>query len=167
MSSSLWPHGLQHTRLPILHYLPEFAQMPVYCVNDAIQPTHPVTFFYSCPQCFPASGSFPVNQLFTSGGQNIRASASASILPMNIWWRFPLGLTGLISLQSKGLSSSPAPQFESINSLALSLLYGPTLTPVHDYIALTIQTFAGKVMSPLFNTLWIFVIAFLTRSKRF
>ena len=71
-----------------LHYLPEFAQTPVYCVNDAIQPTHPVTFFYSCPQCFPASGSFPVNQLFTSGGQNIRASASSSVLPMNMLGKF-------------------------------------------------------------------------------
>ena len=60
--------------------------------------------FSSCPQFPPASGSFPVSQLFTSGGQSIGASASASVLPMNIQGWFPLGLAGLISLQSKGLS---------------------------------------------------------------
>ena len=60
--------------------------------------------FSSCPQPLPASGSFPVSQFFTSGGQNIRASASASVLPMNIQDWFPLGWTGWISLQSKGLS---------------------------------------------------------------
>ena len=61
--------------------------------------------FSSCPQSFPASRSFPVSQLFTSGGQSIGVSASASVLPMNIQGLFPLGLTGLILLQSKGLSS--------------------------------------------------------------
>ena len=66
-----------------------------------------VTFFSSCPLSFPTSGSFPVSQLFTSGGQSIGASASASIPPMNIQDWFPLGLTGLISLQSKGLCCSP------------------------------------------------------------
>ena len=64
-----------------------------------------VTCFSSCPQSFPASGSFPVSWLFASGGQNIGASASASILPMNIQGWFPLGLNGFISLLSKGLSS--------------------------------------------------------------
>ena len=80
--------------------------------------------------------------LFPSGGQSIGASVSGSVLPMNIQGGFPLGLTGLISLQSKGLNlkSSPTPQFESINSSLLSLLYGPehgpygpTLTSTHDY----------------------------------
>ena len=61
--------------------------------------------FSSCPQSFPASRSFPVSQLFTSGGQSIGVSASASVLPMNVQGLFPLGLTGLIPLQSKGLSS--------------------------------------------------------------
>ena len=75
--------------------------------------------------------SFPVSWLFTSGGQSVEASAS--ILPVNIHGWFPLGLTGLISLLPKGLSRSPAPQFESINSSALSLLYGPTLISIHDY----------------------------------
>ena len=73
----------------------------------------------------------------------------------------------MISLQSKGLSeSSPIPQFKSINSLKLSLLYGPTLTPIHDFgKTIAIQTFVGKVMSLLFNTLSRFVMAFPPRSK--
>ena len=75
-----------------------------------------------------------MSQFFASGGQSIGASASASVLQMNIRDGYPLGLTGLISLQSKGLEeSSPAPQFESINSAALSLLYDPTLTSIHGY----------------------------------
>ena len=93
-----------------------------------------VTHFSSCLQSFPASGSFPTNQLFASGGQSFGTSASASVLPMNIQGWFPLGLTGLISLLFNGLSwvfSNTTVQ--SINSLVLSLLYGPTLTSEHDY----------------------------------
>ena len=92
--------------LPVHHQLPEFTQTHVHRVGDAIQPSHPLFVPFSCPQSFPASGSFPMNQLFASGIQNIGVSASASVLPMNMniqGW-FPLGLTGLISLQSKGLS---------------------------------------------------------------
>ena len=74
----------------VLHYLPEFAQ------------TH-VHFILCCPQSFPVSGSFSMSWLFTSGGQSIGASASALVLPMNIQDWFPLGWTGLISLQSTGL----------------------------------------------------------------
>ena len=93
-----------------------------------------VAQFFSCPQSFPASGSFQMSRLFTSDGQRIGASASASVLPVNIQGWFPLGLTGLISLQSKRLSkSSPAPQCENINSLVLILLNGPTLTSIHGY----------------------------------
>ena len=108
---------------------------------------------------------------FTSGGQSIGASASVSILPMNIQGGFPLGLTGWISLQSRdSQESSPTPQFNSINSSALSFLYGPTLTSIHDHwknhLALTRWTFVGKVMSLLFNMLSRLVIAFLPRSKR-
>ena len=84
-------------------------------------------------QSFPASGSFPMSQFFESGGQNIGVSASASDLPMNIQYWFPLGWTGWISLQSKGLSRVSTPQFKSINSLALSFLYSPTLTSIHDH----------------------------------
>ena len=92
-----------------------------------------VTYFSFCPQSFPASESFPMSQLFTSGGQSIGASASASVLPMNIQSWLPFGLTGLISLQSKGLKFYPTPQFKSINSSVRSLLYGPALTSIQDY----------------------------------
>ena len=94
MSDSLWPCGLQHPGFPILHYLWEFAQTRVHWVNNAIQPSHPVTPLSFCPQSFPTSGSFPMNQLFTSGSRSIGTSASASDLPMNIQCCFPLGLTG-------------------------------------------------------------------------
>ena len=88
----------------------------------------------SCPQSFPASGFFPVSRLFASHGQSTGASTSASVLPMNIQGWFPLGLTGLISLSPRdSQESSPAPQFERINSLVLSLLYGPTLKSEHYY----------------------------------
>ena len=109
-----------------------------------------------------------MSRLFASGGQSIGASASTSALPTNIQGWFPLGLTGWISQLSKGLSwVFPAPQFESISSSVLSLLYGPVFTSIHDYckkaIALTIQTFVGNMMSLLFNTLSRFVIAFRQR----
>ena len=109
------------------------------------------------PQSFPASESFPMSQFFPSGSQSIGASASALVLQVNIQDWFPLGLTGLISFLSKdSQESSPAPQFESISSLALSLPCGPTLTSVRDYwktMAWTRQIFVGKVMNLLFNTL--------------
>ena len=105
MSNCLWPHGLQHTRLPCVHCLPEFAQTLIHWVGDTIQPSHlSVAHFSPCSQSFPASGSFPVSQLFPSGGQSIGASAWASVLAMNIHGWFPLGLTGLIFLLSKGPS---------------------------------------------------------------
>ena len=86
----------------VLHYLLEFTQISVHWVNDAIQPFHPLP--PPSPFVFLASESFPMGQLFTSGGQNIGASASATVLLMNIQCWFPLGWTGLISLQSKGLT---------------------------------------------------------------
>ena len=89
---------------PVLHYLPGFAQTHVHLAGDAIQPSHPVIPFSSCLQSFPASGSFLINQFFAWGGQSIGASVSASVLPVNIQDWFPLGLIGLISLKSKGLS---------------------------------------------------------------
>ena len=90
--------------------------------------------FSSCLQSFPASGSFPMSWLFASGGQSVGASASVSVLPMNFQDWFPLGLTGLISMLSKGLSRvSPAPQLKSINFLALNFIHYPTLTSIHDY----------------------------------
>ena len=104
VSNSLRPHGLHHPRLS------RPSQTPRAC-SKACQSnlwSHPiisssvVPFF--CLQSFPASGCFPLSQFFASGGQSVGASASASILPMNIQDWFPLELTGLISLQSKGLS---------------------------------------------------------------
>ena len=86
---------------PVLHYLPEFAQTHVHCVSDAIPPSHPVTPFSSCLQSFPASGSFPMSQLFTSGGQGIGVQHIQSWI-IQSW--FPLRLTDLISLLYKGFS---------------------------------------------------------------
>ena len=84
----------------VLHHLLELAKIHVHRVGDAIQPAHPL--LSPCLQSFPTSGSFPMSQLFASGGQI--TGASASVLPMNIQDWFPLGLTGLISFQSMGLS---------------------------------------------------------------
>ena len=105
VSDSLWPYGLHHARLPCP------SPTPGACSNSCAlsQWCHPtisssVVPFSSCPQSFPASGSFLISHYFASGGQIIGVSASASILPMNIQDWFPLGWTGWISLQSKGLS---------------------------------------------------------------
>ena len=90
---------------------------------------------FSCPQSFPASGSFPMSQLFPSDGPSIGASASASVFPMNIqgWFSFRIDWFNLLAVQGTLQESSPAPQFESINSSMHSRLYGPTLTSVQDY----------------------------------
>ena len=129
------PHVLQDARPPCPSSTPR-AYPNSYPLSWWWHPTisSSVITFSSCLQSFPASGSFPMSQFFTSSDQRIGVSASASVLPMNIQNWFPLGWTGWISLQSKGLSeSSPAPQFKSINSLALSFLYSPTLTSIHDH----------------------------------
>ena len=105
MSDSLWPHGLQHARLPCP------SPTPGACSNSCplSQWCHPTisssaVLFSSCLQSFPASGSFPMSQFFASGGQSIGVTTSASVLPMSIQDQLPLRMTGLISLQSKGLS---------------------------------------------------------------
>ena len=104
-SNSSKPYRLQHARLPCNHQLPELNQSHDHRVSDAIQPSHPLSSpFSSRLQSFPASGSFQMSQFFTSGDQSIRVSASASVLPMNIQDWFPLGRTGWISWQSRGLS---------------------------------------------------------------
>ena len=119
--------------LPVHHQLPEFTQTHAHWVGNAIQPSHPLsapsppTFNLSQHQGFS-------KELFTSGGQRIGVSASASVLPMNTQDWSPLGWTGWISLQSKGLSrvfSNTTVQYH--NSSLLSFLYGPTLTSIHDY----------------------------------
>jgi len=100
---TLWsPVDCSTSGFPVLHYLPELAQIHVCWVSDAISSS--VVPFSSCRQSFPVSRSLPMSRPFTSGGQSIAASASAWVLPMNIQSWFPLGLTGLISLQSKELS---------------------------------------------------------------
>ena len=105
VSDSLRPHGLQHTRPPCPSPAPR-ACSNSYPLSRWCHPTisSSVVLFSSHLQSFPASGSFQMSQFFTSGGQRIGVSASASVLPMNIQDWFPLGLTDWISLQSKGLS---------------------------------------------------------------
>ena len=111
---------------------PKFMSIESVMLSNHLIFCHPLLLLL---QFFPASGSFPVSQFFSSSAQSIGASASASVLPVSIQGRFSLGLTGWISLQSKGPSrvSSPAPQFKSINSSMLSLLYGPTLISICGY----------------------------------
>ena len=104
MSDSLQPHELQHARPPCPSPTPGVHPNPCplsrWCHPTIASSVVP----FSCPQSFPASGSFPISQLFASGGQSIRVSASTSVLPMNTQDYSPLGWTGWISLQSKGLS---------------------------------------------------------------
>ena len=106
MSNSLQPHGLQHARPPCPSPTPQSLPKPmsiesVMPSNNHLILCHPLLLL---PSIFPASGSFQMSQLFASGGQSIGASASASVLPMNTQDWFPLGWTGWMSLQSKGLS---------------------------------------------------------------
>ena len=156
MSDSLQLHELQHIRLPCP------SPSPRVCSNSCSlnQWCHPtisssVIPFSSCPQSFPASGFFPMSGLFAWGGQSVGASALASILPMNIQGWFLLGLTGLISLLSKGLS-----KVFFITTIQKHHFFGTQLflwssSHTHTWllgktIALTIQTLVGKVMSLLF-----------------
>ena len=129
------PHGLQHTRLPCP------SPSPGACSNSCplswwCHPTilYSVIPFSSCPQSFAASESFPMSQFFTSGGQSIGTSTSASALPINIQGWFPLGLNGLISLMSKETLHEPLQHHSPRASVlqALGLLYGPTVTSVYD-----------------------------------
>ena len=134
-SNSLWPHELQHTRSPCP--LPTPGVHPNPC--PLIQWCHPtisssVVLFSSSPQSFPASGSFPMSQLFAWGGQSIGVSASASVLSKITQNWSPLEWTGWISLQSKGLSrvfSNTTVQKHQFFST--QLIYSPTLTSIHDY----------------------------------
>ena len=127
------------------------------------------TLLRLCLQSFPASGSFPMSLPFASGGQSIGASASPLVLPMNIQGWLPSGLTGLISLQSKGLKSLLQHHSSKASILWCSAFFMVQLS--HAYvttgktIALTRQIFVGKVMSLLFSILFRFVITFLPGSK--
>ena len=150
MPKALQHYELQHTRLPCPSLSPRVhsnsCPLSQWChptISSSVAP-------FSFSQSFPASGSFPMSQLFTSGGQSTGASASAWVFAMNIHGWFPLGLTGLISLKSKGLSrvfsttTFQKHQFYPRDSRVFSgttvlkhrpfsLFYGPALTSVHDY----------------------------------
>ena len=144
MSNSLLPHGLQHTRPPCPSPTPE-----VYSNSCPLsQWCHPAISSSAIPfssrfQSFPASGFFPMSQFFTSGGPGIIVSALASVLPMNIQGWFPLGLTGMIFLQSK------EPSILWHSAFFIVQLSHPYMT-TGKITALTIWTFIGKVMSLLF-----------------
>ena len=142
MSDSWQPREPQHARHPCPSSTPR--------VHPATPGVHPnpcplsrwcyptisssVVPFSSCAQSFPASGSFQMSQLFTSGGQSIGVSASTSVLPMNTQDWSPLGWNGWISLQSKGLSRVFSnTTVQKHHSSVLSFLYSPTLTSIHDY----------------------------------
>ena len=137
MSDSLWPHGLQHARLPCP------SPTPGACSNlcPSNQWCHPTILssvipFSSCLQSCPASGSFLRSQFFTSGGWIIAVSASASVLPMNIQDWSPLGWTGWISLQSKGLSrvfSNTTVQKHQFFGIQLSLWSNSHMSSIYGY----------------------------------
>ena len=173
MSNSLWTHGLYHARLPYsslsLGVCSNLCSLSQWCHSTISSSVAPFSF---CSQSFPAPGSFPTSWLFTSGDQSIGASTSASVLPMNIQDWFPLGLTSLISLLSKGLSrvfSSTTVRKHEFFSSQLSLCSN---SHIHTWllektIALTIWIFVGKVMSLLFNTLSRFIITFFQGARIF
>ena len=170
VSDSLQPHEPQHAGPPCPSPTP--GVYPNQCpLSQWCHPTvsSSVLPFSSCPQSFPASGSFQLSQLFASGGQSIGVSASASVLPMNIQDWFPLGWTGWISLKSKGLKSLFQHHSSKASILQHSAFFIVQLS--HSYlstgkiIALTRWTFVDKVMSLLLNMLSRLVITFLPRSK--
>ena len=147
MSDSLRPHGLQHAILPCPSPTPRaYSRTHVHRVSDAIQPSHPLSS--------PSPPAFNLSQhqgLFkwVSSSHQVAKVLELQLQRKSFQWIFkdwfPLGWTGLISLLSKGLfTSSPTPQFKSINSLALSLLCGPTLISIHDCGHTWIQTFVRK-----------------------
>ena len=155
--------------LPVYHQLLEFTQTHIHW---GVMPSNHLILcrpLSSCPQSFSASGSFQMNQFFTSGGQSIGVSASTSVLSMNTQDWSPLGWTGWISLQSKGLSS-----LLQHHSSKGSILWHSAFCIVqvsHPYmttrktIALTRWTFVDKEMSLLFSILSRLVITLLPRSK--
>ena len=130
LSVTSWTAALQ---------LPCPSPTPGVCSNSSIELVMPsnhliLCCFFSCPQSFPATGSFPMSQFFPSGGQSNGVSASTSVLPMNTQDWSPLGwMVGSPCSPRDSQESSPTLQFKSINSSALSFLNSPTLTSIHDY----------------------------------
>ena len=162
MSDSLRCHELQHVRLPC----PSLS--PRVCSNSCplshwyyLTISFSSSSFSSCLQFFPVSGSFPMSWLFTTDGQSIGASTSTSVLPMNIHGWFPLGLTGLISMQSQGLSrvfSSTIWKHQFLSTQpSLWFNFHTHTWLLEKNIALTIWIFVGKMLFLLFNTLSGFV----------
>ena len=131
MSDSLRPHKPQHARPPCPSPTP--GDHPNSCpLSQWCHPTISLSVVpFSCPQSFPALGSFPMSQFFTSGGQSIGVSASTSVFPMNTQdWSLQ---DGSPCSPRDSQESSPTPQFKGINSSVLSFLYTPTLTQMHDH----------------------------------
>ena len=153
MSDSLWPHGLQNTRLPCPSLSPwvfsNSCPLSQWCHPTISTSVVPFSF---CLQFFPASGSFSMSQLLTSGGQSIGASTSASVLPMNIQGRFPLGLTGLILLP-KGFSSLLQHQFKSISSSTQPSLCLRLSSKHTDLWTLCLACLNSAIWSNVFPTL--------------
>ena len=156
MSDSLRPHEWQHTRLPCPSLSPracsDSCPLSRWCHPTTSSSVVPLC---SCPQSFPASGSFPVSWFITSGGQSSGVSASASVLPMNILDWFSLGWTGLISGQSKTLKSFLQHHNSEPSVLQHSVLFMVQIS--HPYMstgkkkkALSTGPFVSKVMSLLF-----------------
>ena len=167
LSDFLWPHGLQHARIPCPSPTPAVysnsCPLSWWCdpaISSSIVP------FSSHPQSFPASGSFPMSQFFESSGQSIWVSTSASIFPMNIQDWSPLGWTGWISLQFKGLSgvfsNTTVQKHQFFCTLFIVQLSHPYIT-TGKTTSLTRRTFVGKVMFLLFNMLSRLVITFFPR----
>ena len=169
MSNSLWLQGLQQARLPCPSLSPRLCSklMSIDLVMSSISSSD--ALFSSCPQPFPASGSFPMSQLFPSGNQSSGASASASVLPMNIQgWSFRIDWLDLLAVQ--GISrvfSNIAVWKHQFFSAQFSLWSN---SHIHTWLlvkntALTIWNFVSKVMSLLLNMLFRFITALLSRSK--
>ena len=134
MSNSLQPHGLKHTRLPCPSPVPGAYSNSCPLSRDVIQPSHLLSSPSPPTSIFPSISVFPNESFFTSGGQSIAVSASASVLPVNIQDLFPLyGLVGSPCSPRDSQESSPTPQLKSINSSALSFLYSATLTSIYDH----------------------------------
>ena len=137
VSNSLWPHGLQHAMIPCT------SPTPRACSNSCQSSRwcHPITSssvipFSSCLQSFPASGSFPMSHFFTSGGQSIGVSASASVLPMNIQDWFPLGLTDLLTVQETLKSLNHSSKGSILLFLALFIQIAEKRKNIYTYIYL-------------------------------
>ena len=169
MSDSLRSHELQHTRPPCPSPTARVYSNPCslsrWChpvISSSVVPLS------SCPQSFPASGSFQMSQLFASGGQSTGVSASTPLLPMNTQDWSPLGWTSWISLKSKGLSrvfSNTTVQQHQFFGAQVSLQSNSHIhVTTGRTIALTRRTFVGEVMSLLFNMLSTLVKTFLSKS---